>query len=163
MAATESVGLRVAVNQCIIVLCDEIIDLIRREQNKKRRMWVRKWIARRSTHGFSSMLLKELSEEGLGEYRNCMRMSKEAFDILLAKISPFITTCDTIMRDAIPAKIKLEITLTYLATGNSFRTLQRSLYYDLCLVLQIDVKKMMLMVGIHACLNMKAMVMLSAL
>lgn len=44
--------------------------------------------------------------------------------MLLDAVGPEIQNCDTLMRDALPAAIKLEITLTYLATGNSFGNLR---------------------------------------
>lgn len=53
-----------------------------------------------------------------------MRMTGENFDVLLALISPRIQKTNTMMRDAIPAKIKLEICMTYLVTGVSYRWLQ---------------------------------------
>ncbi|XP_050302766.1 putative nuclease HARBI1 [Anthonomus grandis grandis] len=71
------------------------------------------------------MLLKELAIEDVREYRNCMRMSPASFDVLLKKISPAIQRSDTTMRMALPARTKLEITLSYLATGNSYRNLQQ--------------------------------------
>ncbi|XP_050314914.1 putative nuclease HARBI1 [Anthonomus grandis grandis] len=71
------------------------------------------------------MLLKELAIEDVQEYRNCMRMSRASFDVLLKKISPAIQRSDTTMRMALPARTKLEITLSYLATGNSYRNLQQ--------------------------------------
>jgi hypothetical protein len=46
------------------------------------------------------------------------------FESLLEMISPFIQKCNTVLRDAIPARLKLEITLNFLATENSYRTLQ---------------------------------------
>ncbi|KOB65146.1 Uncharacterized protein OBRU01_21929, partial [Operophtera brumata] len=52
-----------------------------------------------------------------------MRMSTAQFDILLEKVAPAIQRQDTNMRSAIPAKIKLEVTLSFLATGSSYRVL----------------------------------------
>ena len=51
-------------------------------------------------------------------------MNTEQFDVLLRDIADKIQRSDTIMRDAIPAREKLQITLYFLATGNSFRSLQ---------------------------------------
>jgi hypothetical protein len=67
--------------------------------------------------------LKELAEEDPSEYRRHLRMSPEKFDELLAMIEPSIRKKDTAMRMAIPTRSKLEITLRYLASGDSFRTL----------------------------------------
>ena len=50
-------------------------------------------------------------------------MTQENFDELLAMLNPALQKQDTQMRDALRLDIKLEITLRYLATGDSFRTL----------------------------------------
>nr|CAH7736148.1 unnamed protein product [Callosobruchus chinensis] len=50
-------------------------------------------------------------------------MSTAHFEILLEKVAPAIQRQDTNMRSAIPAKIKLDVTLSFLATGSSYRML----------------------------------------
>ncbi|KAJ8932584.1 hypothetical protein NQ314_014575 [Rhamnusium bicolor] len=50
-------------------------------------------------------------------------MSEAQFDFLLQKVSPSIQKADTFLRIALPAKLKLKVTLHYLATGTCFRTL----------------------------------------
>lgn len=117
--------LKKALKMCLNVLCEELIDILQELIVQKKRVWIRKWLERRNTHGASNMLLKELAVEDVAEYRNCMRMSPECFKILLNKILPTIQRSDTTMRMAIPAKVKLEITLSYLATGNSYRNLSQ--------------------------------------
>jgi hypothetical protein len=67
--------------------------------------------------------LKELAEENPSEYVRHLRMSPEKFDELLVMIELFIRKKDTAMRMAIPTRTKLEITLRYVASGDSFRTL----------------------------------------
>jgi len=103
-------------------LVNDILESID-ESNKEKRIWVREWIKRRTVLGASENLLTELAlEEDPEEYRLCLRMTTENFEQLLNLVSPTIQ--DTILRDALPARIKLQITLNYLATGNSYRTLQ---------------------------------------
>ncbi|CAI6356084.1 unnamed protein product [Macrosiphum euphorbiae] len=51
-------------------------------------------------------------------------MNVEQFQLILQNISDKIQRSDTAMREAISAKDKLQVTLSFLATGNSFRTLQ---------------------------------------
>jgi hypothetical protein len=51
--------------------------------------------------------------------RACLRMSPECFDTFHDVIASDIQRLDTLIRDAIPSRIKLEIALSYLATGNS--------------------------------------------
>lgn len=45
------------------------------------------------------------------------------FEYLLPKVSPIISKKDTPKRDAIPAKVRLAITLRFLASGDSFESL----------------------------------------
>ncbi|KAJ8942099.1 hypothetical protein NQ318_013388 [Aromia moschata] len=119
--------MRVAMWNWVLNICGELSEIIAAEMNrtKNKRCWVRKWLSRKEIYGASSTLLRELAEQDVPEYRNWLRMSKEQFESLLAQITPQISKKNTVMRSAIPARIKLEITLSYLATGNSFRTLQR--------------------------------------
>ena len=64
------------------------------------------------------MLLEELYAEGSAEYRACLRMSPQCFDTLHDLIANTIQRSDALMRDAITTRIKLEVTLSFLATGN---------------------------------------------
>jgi hypothetical protein len=53
---------------------------------------------------------------------NFCRMSRDDFDILLSKIESMIKK-QTRLRIPIPPKVRLAITLRYLATGDSYRSL----------------------------------------
>lgn len=107
----------------IIIL--EMIEELESNYNKKnKRLWTRKWLLRRDARGVSAGLLKELEIEDQMEYKLFMRMTCEQFNTILENISDTIQRSDTIMRESIPAKIKLQLTLSFLATGNSYRTLQ---------------------------------------
>nr|CAI5843403.1 unnamed protein product [Callosobruchus analis] len=50
-------------------------------------------------------------------------MSEEKFEELLSKVQNSVKKQDTVMRQAISPKLKLQVTLRYLATGDSFQTL----------------------------------------
>ncbi|CAH1982820.1 unnamed protein product [Acanthoscelides obtectus] len=67
--------------------------------------------------------LSELLMEPGGEFENFTRMSLADFEYLLNIVSPMISKKDTSMRQAITPKIRLAITLRYLATGDSFKSL----------------------------------------
>lgn len=99
------------------------LELVRRTK-RRRSCWVRKWIERRARMGASSNLLRELAAEDPKSYLNMMRMSEVKFDELLDMITPHIRKQNTTMRSALPCKLKLQITLRYLATGDSFMSLQ---------------------------------------
>lgn len=51
-------------------------------------------------------------------------MNENQFNILLKKVANKIRKQDTIMRQAISPRLKLEVTLRYLATGDSFKSLE---------------------------------------
>lgn len=108
------------------LLCEQLLEILHGVQNEKKRIWVRSWLDRRNSHGVSNLLLKELAEEDTHEFTNCMRMDPTTFEILLNKVHQKIQRSNTIMREAIPARVKLQVTLSYLATGNSYRNLQQS-------------------------------------
>lgn len=116
--------MRKKLRQLIRIQLDEITDnLLVLTSNKKKRKWVRSWIERRNQLGASSKLIKELNAEDPCSFFNILRMDSQKFEQLLELVSPLIRTNDTKMREAIPCKTKLEITLRYLATGDSFKSL----------------------------------------
>jgi hypothetical protein len=65
----------------------------------------------------------ELAAENSDSYRNHLTMSEAQLDFLLQKVSALIQKADIFFRSALPAKLKLQITLHYLATGTCFRSL----------------------------------------
>ncbi|KAF9406033.1 hypothetical protein HW555_013451 [Spodoptera exigua] len=67
--------------------------------------------------------LNELVAESSREFKKFTRMSKADFEYLLNKVSPLIAKQDTQLRKAVPAKIRLAITLRYLASGDDFESL----------------------------------------
>jgi hypothetical protein len=56
-------------------------------------------------------------------FKNFTRMSKSELEFLLNAIGPRITKRDTNMRSAIPITTRFAITLRFVATGDSYRTL----------------------------------------
>ncbi|XP_030208666.1 protein ANTAGONIST OF LIKE HETEROCHROMATIN PROTEIN 1-like isoform X2 [Gadus morhua] len=70
-----------------------------------------------------SVLLTELEETDRKGFREFLRMSVEDFQLLLGKVEPLIRKTDTKMRRAISARQRLSVTLRFLATGESFRSL----------------------------------------
>ncbi|CAK1597954.1 unnamed protein product [Parnassius mnemosyne] len=89
---------------------------------KKRRWWMLS-IHRNRTRSSMDKQLAELLAEPSGEFDNFVRMSVNDFEYLLQKISPIVAKQDTDWRDAIPIKIRLAVTLRYLATGDSYKSL----------------------------------------
>lgn len=93
-------------------------------QQKKRKCWVKNWVRRRPQEGFYAKLLVELRAEEPALYRDFLRMNEEQYEHLLALVTPYIQKQDTVMRESISAGERLVLTLRFLATGESFRSLQ---------------------------------------
>lgn len=97
----------------------------KQKKSRKGKLWARSWILRREMLGASSTLIKELREEDPRSYRTFLRMNEESFNELLGMLDPILQRQDTKMRNALQLSLKLEITLRYLATGDSFETLSK--------------------------------------
>ena len=97
--------------------------LQRRRRRKRRRFWVKPWIQRRPRLGFYGRLMNELQLESEGDFKNFMRMKPVMFRELLERVGPRITKNETNRKPLEPG-LKLAITLRYLATGETYRSLQ---------------------------------------
>ncbi|KAK0089184.1 hypothetical protein PV326_004569 [Microctonus aethiopoides] len=98
-------------------IIEDLTNMVEKEMTKKKRIWTRKWIGDRAVRCGSTLLLKQLRSENPAEYRLALRLIPKNFDESLIESS--IQRQDTMMREALSAKIKLEVTLTYLATDFS--------------------------------------------
>lgn len=58
-----------------------------------------------------------------GTFYNYFRLDDLLFDLLLTKVTPLIQRQDTLLRQSIPPRTRLAVTLRYLATGNSMTDL----------------------------------------
>lgn len=91
-------------------------------KKKKRRWWVKPWLNNkmRGNIGFPEELLQCSDNDS---YKNFLRMDEVTFNKLLKKIQHKLEKMDTKLRKCIPTKDKLIVTLRYLATGESYRSL----------------------------------------
>jgi hypothetical protein len=103
----------------ILVLSEKLREIVR-EKRRKRVRKCRNWIVRRESLGESNCLFLELSSEDPQEYRKHMRMNVENFDELLRLVKSYISKSDTVMKAAIPERLKFQDTLRFLASGDSF-------------------------------------------
>ena len=109
-----------------------IYDYERREQRIARRrrrraprtVWVRPWLLRRPIFGHYENLLQELNREDLREYKKFIRVSPELFMELMHRVGPRIAKKTTNWRPALQPGLKIAVTLRYLATGNTYKSLQ---------------------------------------
>lgn len=98
-----------------------VIALNRKRKRTKPRWWRRELYVggQEARNDFYNKLIAD--DEAL--FRNFTRMSREDFEYLLEKISPIVRKSDTNFREAIPAHVRLLVTLRYLATGDSYPSL----------------------------------------
>ena len=68
--------------------------------------------------------MRELSAEDTASYKSFMRMDVATFRNLADIISPRVSKKSTVMRSPISVQQRLALTLRYLATGESFRSLE---------------------------------------
>ena len=87
---------------------------------KTRRFWVRPYLQRRKVHGQYDTLMPELSPK---KYKNFLRMDETIFQELVERVRPIIQKQSTNWREPINVGLRLAITLRFLATGDSYRTL----------------------------------------
>nr|XP_054931764.1 uncharacterized protein LOC129387071 [Dermacentor andersoni] len=90
----------------------------------KRSCWVKDWMCRKEL-GLQNQLFKELVVSDPSEYRRLLRLSREQFAELLARMGPRIARKTTVMRQPIQTAAKLQATLRYLASGESHHSLSR--------------------------------------
>ena len=109
--------------QHLLSICKNM-NSVKKKKRKKRSCWVKPWFSRRPTLGASNTLLAEWVSEDRMMFKNHLRMDEEKFVELIEKVQPLIQKQDTMMRECIPTALKLQITLRYLATGDSFASLE---------------------------------------
>ena len=100
--------------------------LVARRRKKKRRgraVWIKSWIATRETQGAFHCLLKDLTSDP-EHFLNYQRLDLATFEQLVEKLNPILKKKDTCMRDAITPSAQLAVTLRFLATGESYTSLQ---------------------------------------
>ena len=108
----------------VLILDQDETRRRRRKQPAPRRFWMRSWLARRAQYGFYDTLFQELSADDPTGFKNFHRINTELFDELLARVGPRIQKEKTFFRDPLDARLKLTITMRYLASGNSYKSLE---------------------------------------
>ena len=93
-----------------------------RARRRRRTCWVKPWLQRRVLLGQYDTLMHELMRESHGDFKNYMRTDLDMFREMLARVAPRITKSIE-SRPPIRAGLKLAVTLRFLATGNSYKSL----------------------------------------
>ncbi|XP_031338792.1 uncharacterized protein LOC116172405 [Photinus pyralis] len=106
------------------VICVLLMKQLKQKTKKKRRIWSEKWLLKRQDgRGVLHMLEQELRTEDPESYRQFIRMCGQHFDELLECIRSDIVKQTTNMRESISAEARLALTLRFLATGETYRSL----------------------------------------
>lgn len=95
----------------------------RRPRKRRKRFWVRQLYLERQEHGHYEQMMAMMELHDVESYKNFQRVSPEEFRAVLARVGPRLTKQDTTFRKALPAGLKLAVTLRYLASGDLYRTL----------------------------------------
>jgi len=104
-----------------------IHSILKKKINKKkseRRWWQTNLMKSRDMYSGSDLLNCLQEQEISGQYRNFIRMSSIDFEYLINLIGAKISKKNTNFRKAIPVQERLGVTLRFLATGESYQSLQ---------------------------------------
>ena len=92
-------------------------------KRKRRTMWVRPYLRRRLAHGHYDNLMRELSGEDKDLYRNFLRLKEDLFNEIVERVWPYLEKKTTHWRDPLDVGLRVAVTLRFLATGNSYKSL----------------------------------------
>lgn len=99
------------------------------EQKKKRKprsVWVWPYLQRRLEYGHYDNLMQELAQESPLLYKNFTRIDRQLFDEIVERVTPHIQKKQTWWRKPIPPGLRVAVTLRFLATGETYKSLQYS-------------------------------------
>ncbi|KAG0722847.1 Protein ANTAGONIST OF LIKE HETEROCHROMATIN PROTEIN 1 [Chionoecetes opilio] len=97
-----------------------------KKERSKRTVWVWPSLQRRLEHGHYENLMEELARECPQLYKNFTRVDKQLFDEIVERVTPIIQRKPTFWRKPIPPGLRVAITLRFLATGETYKSLQYS-------------------------------------
>lgn len=95
-----------------------------RKKRNRRRWWELELYKRRRDYSAHGLLSDLKFQEVSGHYKNFTRMSALDFEILVNLVGPNIAKSDTYMRKAITVVERVALTLRFMASGDSYTSLQ---------------------------------------
>lgn len=106
------------------IIMNHLIKLKEKKQKKFRHYWMKHLYQSRSQYGCDELLNILSIDESTGHFNNFVRMSVSDFENLVTMIGPKIKKKETHLRTVIPVKVRLAVTLRFLASGDSYASLQ---------------------------------------
>ena len=104
-----------------LLLLDEEEEIARRNQ-AKRSILVKLWLQRRAKLGVYNNLFQELIETN--SLKDYIRMDRMHLDYLVERLYPYLLKDDTILRESIKPAEQVCVFLRYVASGETFRSLE---------------------------------------
>ena len=96
----------------------------KKKKRASRSLWSREWLLNRPRYGQYEKLMGELLQKDKAGFQNFIRLTPDLFDTIVRRVAPRIQKQDTFMRKALEPGLKIALTLRYLATGDSYKSLQ---------------------------------------
>lgn len=98
------------------------------EQKKRRprRVWAWPCLQKRMEQGHYDNLMEELSTKAPDLYRNFTQIDKDLFNEIVERVTPYIQKKVTFWRKPTEPGLRVAITLRFLATSDSYKSLQYS-------------------------------------
>ena len=90
---------------------------------RRHNMWVRPWLLQREERGAYHNIMAELYATDIPGFTNFMRMTPEFFEMIKTRLDPHLARQATNYRAPISVGEKLALTIRYLATGESYKSL----------------------------------------
>ena len=96
----------------------------RKKVRAKRSCWTHPYLQRRVEQGHYDNLMLELKSETPELFKTFTRTSSCLFDEIVEKVRPHIEREETFFRKPLPTGLRVAITLRFLATGETYTSLQ---------------------------------------
>ena len=96
----------------------------RRQRQRQREVWVKPWLLRRPVFRQYENLLVKLNREDPRGDKNFLRVTPELFNKLVDHVGPHLQKQDTFWRKSLEPGLRIAISLHYMATGDSYKSLQ---------------------------------------
>ena len=109
---------------CIALLLDDDSEQENVPPRKERLIWVKPWLRKRVEQGIFNNLFQELLVGDSTSFRDYIRMDRLHFDYLVERLYPYLVKEDTVMRESIKPAEQCCIFLRYVASGESYRSLE---------------------------------------